>query len=440
VANAVSGVGSIDVATIVSQLMTAEQGTKKLLTTRQTSAQTTLSVLQGLNTRLASVQTAAETIITSALVPRPWSVNKVTSSSTSVTGTASGSATPGSYSVDVQSVAASHSVLFDTSVSSTAAVGGGSLTIAQGSSSTTVDLSNATSITDVAKAINGTSGLGVKASVLKVGTDAYRLQLTSTTAGAASQFTVSGASSALGGSTVATTGADTVVKYGPSATDVATSSSTTVTDLFPGVSFTVSKPETGITLTVGQDVTAMTSQVQQLVSAANAVITGITGSSTYDAATKTAGPLLGSTLAQSIKEQLGNSIFTTTGTPASSMGISMDKKGQLTVDAAAFQSAITSNPSGVVTGVQAFATTLGRLAQSATRFGTGSVTQAITDQQSAVKDVSDALSRETDKLATKQAQLTSQYSTLNTTLGKLNNQASWVSAKLSALASGSTTG
>lgn len=438
-ANAVDGVGTISVSTIVSQLMSVEGHQRTLLQNQQSSAQTQLSVLQNLNSQMSSLQTAAESIITSVLVPRPWSVNTLTSSSTSVTGTAGANATRGTYTVDVQSVAAAHSVLFDSSVSGTANVGGGSLAITQGGATTTVDLSKATTLADVAGAINGTSGLGLRASVLKVGTDSYRLQLTASTAGAASQFTVDTSASQLGTSSVAATGADTLIKYGPAATDVARSSTSTVTDLFPGVSFTVTKPETGVTLTVGQDTSTMTSQVKALVDAANAAAATIRSNSTYDAASKTAGPLLGNTLTQSLFDSLSNSIFSTTGTPASTLGISVDKTGALTFDAAAFTTAIAKDPAGAMSGVQAFATRLGQLAHGATLFGTGSLSQAITDEQSRISMLGTEIQTESDRLTAKQNQLTQQYSTLNTTLTTMNNQASWLSSQFSSLAAGTTT-
>jgi flagellar hook-associated protein 2 len=440
VANAVSGVGQIDVATLVNQLMTAEGNTQKLLQKQQSKAQSTLSAFQSMNTNVKAVQTAAETMITSVLSPKTWAVNTVTASSTSVSGTATASATPGSYSFDVLSVATAHKELYTSAVSSTANVGGGTMTITQGGTSVDVDLSAATTMTDVVAAINKTTGLGVKASAVQVGTNSFRLQLAASSAGAAGQFTVAGTSAALGAPSVIATGVDTQVKFGPGANDIATSTTNTVSNLFSGMSFTVTKPETGVVLTVGQDTATMSTQVSTLVSAVNKALAGITSGSAYNQSTKAGGPLLGEQLPSSIADKLTSTLFASSGASLTNLGISLNSTGSLVFDSAKFTTAMGSDAAGTISAIQAFATRLGTSAKAASDYATGSITTAVQTRQSLVTSLGKQITDWDTKLSAKQAQLTKQYSQLNTQLSQMASQASWLSGQFASMASGTTTG
>jgi len=440
VANSVSGVGQIDVATLVNQLMQAEGNTQKLLQNQQSKAQSTLSAFQSMNTNVKAVQTAAETMISSVLSPKAWAVNSVTSSSTSVSGTATATATTGSYSFDVLSVATAHKELYTTAVGSADAVGGGTMTITQGATSVPVDLSAATTLSDVVAAINKTSGLGVKASAVQVGPNSYRLQLAASTAGAAGQFTVSGMPAALGSPSVIATGVDTRVKFGPGATDIATSTTNTVSNLFNGMSFTVTKPENGVVLTVGQDTATMSTQVSTLVAAVNKALGGIAAGSAYNATTKSGGPLLGEQLPSSIADKLTSTLFASSGGSLTALGISLNSTGSLVFDSTKFTAAMGSDAAGTISAVQAFATRLGTTAKTASDFAKGSITTAVQTRQSLVTSLGKQITDWDTKLTAKQAQLTKQYSQLNTQLSQMASQASWLSGQFATMAAGSTTG
>lgn len=435
-ANAIDGIGQINVSQLVSQLMSAEGNTQKLLQNQRTKEQATLSALQSVNTNVLAVQTAAETVIGSVLSPRPWAVNTVTSSSTSVSGTATSTATPGSYSFDVLSVSTAHKELYTGTVASKDNVGGGTMSITQGGTTVAVDLSGATTLADVVSTINKTTGLGVKASAVQVGTDSYRLQLAATTAGAASQFTVTGAPAALGTASVIATGVDTQVKFGPGATDIATSTTNTISNLFSGMSFTVTKPETGVVLTVGQDTATMSNQVSALVAAVNKTLTGITSASAYNATTKSGGPLLGEQLPGSIADKLTSTLFASTGASLSSLGISLNSTGSLVFDATKFTTAMGSDAAGTISAIQGLATRLGTTAKTASDFAKGTLTTAVQTRQALVTSLGKQISDWDTKLADKQTQLTKQYSALNTQLSQMANQASWLSGQFTTLAAG----
>ena len=438
-ANAIDGIGTINVSQLVSQLMSVEGNTQTLLSRQQSKQQSALSSLQTLNSNVAAIKTAAEAMITSVLAPRTWSVNNVTSSSTAVSGTATATATPGSYSVDVLSVATAHKVLFGTPVSSSANVGGGSLTFSVNGTDTSVDLSGATTLSDVASRINATSGLGIKASLLQVGTDSYRLQLAATSAGAAGSFTVTGASAALGDPAVIAAGANTAVRFGPGAGDIATSTTTTVANLFPGLSFTVTKPESGVVLTVGQDTAKMSSQVGALVGAVNTALATIRTSTAYNATTKTGGPLLGETLPSAMGDNLTSSLFAVSGKSLAGLGISVDRTGNLVFDSSKLVAALSADPTGTAASIQTFSARLGAVAHNATKYAGGTLTTAISSRQKTISSLSKQIGEWDTRLAAKKATLTKQYSAVNTQLSQMSSQASWLSGQFASLSAGSTT-
>jgi flagellar hook-associated protein 2 len=421
---------------MVTQLMTVEGNTQKLLQAQKTKQQSTLTALQTMNTNVKAIQTAAEAMITSVIAPRAWTVNNVTSSSTSVTASATSAATTGSYTLDVLSVATAHKLLYGTAVSGTASVGGGSLSITQGTTTTSVDLSGATTLAQVVAAINNTAGLGVKASALQVGTDSYRLQLGATTAGAASQFTASGLSGSLGAGAVIAAGTDASVKFGPGAGDIATSTTNTISNLYTGLSFTVTKPETGVVLTVGQDTATMSTQVAALVKAANTAVSTIASQSAYTVASKSGGPLLGESLPTSLSNSITSALYSGTGGSLAGMGVSIDRSGAILFDTTKFTAAMAADSAATVTALTGFATRLGTIAKAATGFSTGTITKVIQSRQSLISDLGTQISDWDTKLTDKQAQLTKQYAALNTQITTMNNQASWLSGQFTTMAAG----
>ena len=107
----VSGlVSGLDTATIISQLMQVEAQPQTMLKTRLSTEQSTVSTLQALNARFATLASKAHDLTTTA----SWSPLTATSSSTQVSATAATTAVPGGLSFTVNSTAAAHRLSFGT--------------------------------------------------------------------------------------------------------------------------------------------------------------------------------------------------------------------------------------------------------------------------------------------------------------------------------------
>lgn len=433
-ANAIDGIGTINVAQLVNSLMSVEGGQQKLLQTKQTKEQTALSALQSLNTQTLAIRTAAESIIGSVISPRAWNNTTASSSSTSVAASSVATAQTGELSFDVTSVAATHRVLVGAPVPSAQTLSNGTVTFtAADGSVSSVDLSNASTITDVVAAINAAGITGVSALAVQVSPGLFRLGINATKSGADGAFTVSGLESSLGATTVVSTGKDASIKIGPAETDVVTSPTNTFTDVSPGLTFTVSKPETGVTVSVGRDTAGMTQQVQSVVDAVNATLGTISAKTTYNPSTKSGGPLLGDMLPVRLSSALDNA--TLGGGTLAKYGIQLDRTGKLVFDSATFQSSLASDPTGTSKAIADFATRVGTVAKSATEYGTGWITTAISNRQSRITDLGKTISDWDTRLAAQRSALTTQFAALNAQLTKMNSQASWLSSQL-----GSTSG
>lgn len=434
-ANAVDGIGTINVGQLVTQLMSVEGRQQSLLKAQQSRQQSVLAAYQQINTNVKSAQTSAETIIGSILAPRPWSLMTATSSSTTVAATAVAGAVSGTYSFDVQSVAAAHRILYDGTLDLTTTAAADPVTVAVGSSTpVTLDLKGDFTLQGVITAINTTPGLGVKAAAIQTGTGAYRLQLNASATGAASQFTVTGLDPAVGAAVVTQTGTDASIKFGPAAGDVVSSASNTFGSAFPGVSFTVSKVEAGVTLTVARDLTGMTKQVQSLVDAMNTSLSTIGTLTAYAAGATSRGPLAGDPAARQLASSLTSTLFdVAAGTTLATVGIQVTRAGQLTFDAAKFQDALASDPDGSTAAIQRFATCVATVASGATKSGTGTIPSAIEGRQSEIDSLGKSIADWDMRLAARQDQLTRQYAALNTQLSRMQDQSNWLTGQLASL-------
>ena len=359
--------------------VTAANSRKAALTTLQTEMDTLSSSLQTLNTSGFDSRT----------------VTSSDSTDTYVTATAVGGSA-GSYDLQVGTTATSarlSSTLDATgnptslaTASATAAIfSGSSATFAvEGTDGVTKQISLSSgnnNIYGLADAINalgtadpsvpGSKGLGVLATVVNTGkgTNPYQLVLTSRatgigTAGAnltIADVTSGGAVNNLGIAAGTLSADSSSIASGGTASQQAATNATftldgiqmsrasnTVTDAVNGVTFQLKKggQTDTTTLTVAQDTATATTAMQAVVSGFNTLL------GTYNTDSASGGPLAGDSTARSLLATIRNALG---GTPAglastsqynsaASMGLSTNKDGTLSLDTAAFQTALTTDP------------------------------------------------------------------------------------------------
>jgi flagellar hook-associated protein 2 len=377
---------SINVASIVSQLMTVEQRPLTALATKQAGIQAKISAYGSVQGALSGFQSAMSGLI---------NVNSLqgltaTASDTTVLGaSASNIATPGNYSISVTSLAQSQQLVAAGQSSQTTAIGSGATTTltfdfgsiaggtlasgkytgasftSNGNGTKTVTIGAANnSLQGIRDAINA-ANVGVTASIVNDGSaNPYRLALSSSAEGASNSVKISVA----GDTTLNTLLAqDPANSTGQNLSETTTAqnanftvngvpiskSSNTVGDVVHGVTLNLLKvSSTPINLSIAQNSTAISTAVNSFVTAYNTLHTAITSVTSYDAAAKKGSVLQGdfavNTVARQVRQILNTSVIGGGAlTSLADIGVTFQKDGTIALDSTKLNSAVTNHYSDI---------------------------------------------------------------------------------------------
>ena len=440
-----SGLSSgLDTASIVDQLIAVERNPQVLLNQKRTKQNTVITALQGLNTRLASLATAAEGLSRPpATGPGPsrasaWTTPLATSSSPTVTTTTSAGSGAGSLTFDVAQLAAKASVTTPVTTDGTYR----QVKITQPSGDPVLVEAEGRTVVELAAAINAKDA-GVVATAVRTGTDpsggaVYQLLVTAAASGEAGGFSLEVDGAPVADTRVPAPG----VTAGRDARIVLeggleiSSPSNTFTGLMSGVDATVTKLESGVTVTSAPDASAPAKQTAALVGSLNVVLSEITAQSR--ATVGSTGALVGSSLLRGIQQQLASTVSTAVpGASLADLGIQLTRDGTVKIDEKAFAAYAAKEPARAEAMTSAFAEAVGAVAKSASRTGTGLVSQAITSGQSSVKDLDTRIAAWDDRLVLRRTTLERQFASLEVALQRSQSQQSYLSGALSSLTASS---
>lgn len=373
------GIGSnLDVNGIVSQLMNVESQPLTTLAKQEASYQAQLSAYGNIKSALAAFQSAATNLSDPA---RFQSVKASSSDATIFAATATSSASPGSYNIEVSKLAQAQKLIAAGQNSTNTAIGVGTVTFdfgtisggtfnaatgsysgatftsnGNGAKTLTIDSTNNT-LAGIRDAINK-AALGISATIVNDGSGApYRLSLTSTTTGQAYSAKISVAGDA---------SLTSLLSHDPAATQnlaekvaaqnaaltvdgVAISkSSNAIGDVVQGVTLNLNKTNIGApaTLSVSYDTGTAKAWVQGFVKSYNDIQATLSSLSSYNSSTKTGAILQGDFTVQSIQARLRSTLNTAvagaTGSYAtlSQIGVAFQKDGTLAADDSKLQAAL----------------------------------------------------------------------------------------------------
>ncbi|MDP5240684.1 flagellar filament capping protein FliD [Uliginosibacterium sp. 31-16] len=462
-----SGLGSgLNIESLISSLMAAEQKPVTLLQTKESKETTKLSSWGQIKSALSSLQVAAQALDTrSEFVSYSSSIADSTVASASV----SSSAIAGSYSIEVSQLAASQKIksagYTSTSTAITSDTLPKTLTLEIGSTAAgvftadsnktktiTIDSSNNT-LTGLRDAINASKS-GVSASLINDGgSSPYRLVLTSDNTGTANTFKLSGLSDfSYNPATATGSGLSTVSNAADAKLTVdgiaITKSSNVVTDAIQGVTLNLSKTNVGSAtkLTVTTDTSAIQTKVAAFVSAYNAVASVIKVQTSYNADTKVAGTLNGDASVRSIQSQLKSTLTSMVGNGSTNrlaqIGIAFQKDGSLALDSTKFQAALADTTKDVaglfakdtITGVTGIASQIAT--KVASMLGTdGVVTTRTAGINSTIKNIDKRIDTLNDRLVSIEKRYRAQFTALDSTVSSMNSTSSFLTQQLSALSS-----
>lgn len=428
----ISGLSSgLDTASIISQLMQLEAVSQTKLKTRVTREESGVAALQGLNAKLAALGESARKL--TDLTSGSWSVLKTTSTNTAVSVTATSSAAPGTLAVTVGQTALTHRLSFTDALDKTAVVGDAKLT----KDGVDIPITGPT-LEDLAASINA-AGAGVRASLVRTGTNEYRLLVEAAATGTAGTFTLTAAdgSPLLGGAAIRA-GQDATIDVGGI---TVTSSSNTFTDVLDGVTITLAPGATGTAdLVISRDAAGRSESVKTLVADMNQILETIRTTTAVNGKDPSkAGILAGDNTVRRVGSSLVESIYPAVGSLAP-YGIEVDRYGKLVFNEAKFAEAYAADPDAVtdaITGVGGFASRVQAVATAASDRFTGSITAAIEGRNAGIDRLSDSIAQWDTRLALRRQTLERQYTALETALSRMQSQSAWLASQLESLNSGS---
>lgn len=376
---------SIDVNSIVTQLMSVESRPLTVLQSKEAAYLSKISAYGSVKGALSSFQSAVNALSSPSL----FSAQSATASDPTVlSGSASLLATGGSYDITVNNLAKAQKLSSAGQVSTISTIGAGTATTisfsfgtvsggalaggvysgasfapdaAHATMSLVIDDSN-NSLQGIRDAINRAE-VGVKASIVNDGAPGtpFHLTLSSTATGATSSMRIS----ASGGDPAVAA----LLDYDPAGTQnftqtaagqnasltvdgLAVSSATnTVTDAIAGVTLNLTKGGGATTtLTLGNNTAPVASAVQALVKSYNDTNSTLKKMTGYDPVTKTGGLLHGDATMIAIQVKLRATLATAlsgTGdsklTNITQLGVNFQKDGTLSVDSGKLQTALDQN-------------------------------------------------------------------------------------------------
>ncbi len=437
---------SIDVATLVSQLVAAERAPMDNRFNKiETTTKAQISAFGQLTSALSSLDSTIKRFDGEGALPG----RKATvAADAGYTASAGATARLGSYSISVERLATAHR-LQSAPLAKDAQLGYGRISLQAGNGAAVdIDIAEGKgTLADIRDAINAKSAdKGFTATIVH-GDAGDVLMLSATKTGIAGKLTVttSGGDGGLG--VLASTGG--TMTESVAANDakviidgvVRTSSSNTITDGLDGVSLTLTKasPGTTFSLDIANDASTLKAALLTLISTYNTTMTQMRSLGQAGTDGKTAGTLVGDSMPRNITQSLRAMVSGSYG-DLSKLGFKTAVDGSLSLDGAKFDAAIAADPNAIskIFGSEA---PLGKQMRSLTAnyVGTDNAISSRTDSLN--KKLKD-LTRQRDNYEVRIEKLTAQYRTqftaLDSLLGKLSSTSSYLSQQLSSLSSSSS--
>jgi flagellar hook-associated protein 2 len=258
-----SGFNNIDFNQILNAIMQQARAPLTALEDRQKALRSQITTFDTLGTNVSELRAAADDLGDLSSI----STIAAISSDNAVSVSTSAGAAAGHFDVVVEEIARAQVTVSTSSAAdrdTTVVASSGTLTIG----GVDVVITGNVTMQGLADAINATEGIGVNASVLRTGTNTYRLALTSLETGAASAFTVSGTLPGVTFGTNAVEASDASILFN---NVPITSASNAFEDIMTGVTLTVSAADEEKTISVdlAPDADGLSTKVQAFIDAYN---------------------------------------------------------------------------------------------------------------------------------------------------------------------------
>jgi flagellar hook-associated protein 2 len=448
---------TMDVNALVTALVNAKvAGKSATLTARSQRNTTQLTAIGTIKSVLSLLQSSLKTLSDGTAL-----ASLVASASgKGLTASTGAGAISGSYSVTVTNIATAQT-LTSGAFDATTPLGSGTLQLSVGNQSVTIDIDpKKSTLADIASAINSANGNpGVTAAIIN-GTDGAHLVLNASSTGLANGISIAVTSDSaelqklnVKTSASATTPAVTAIdntddwKQSVAAQDArfeiagmpVTSASNTIKSALAGVTLSLTQDAVGTTqtLTLARDLADQKSAIGAFVTAYNNFVTTVASLTGFDStkqAGQQGGALLGDALLNSIRNTISSALSAGvkngagSGVNFASIGISLQKDGQLKIDDNALTLALKDN-AGTLSSL--FNAKTGLAASLNTHLASFLTTGGIIDARAnAISADQKAVADQQTKLNAYSAKLTKgyndQFTALNSLMSRMNQNSQYL--------------
>lgn len=451
------GVGSnLPLDKLLEDLRSSENNALLAIQSKQITAENRLSAYSKLSSAIDALKTAGAAISGTGT----FGALKTSVTGDGLTASASSKAIAGQYSIKVEALATTQTLVTAGQASRTDANGtDGVMTITLGDGSqATLDLTGkSTSLEGLVSAINADPKLGVQATIVNDGTGTpHRLLLTSTKTGtdaSVASIAVTG-NNALQG----IIGYDRSAPLGTfpisetAATNAAisingipiSSQNNTITDAIDGVTLSLTKADLNATNTIviSRDDSAASKAVGNFVSAYNNLQSTIKSLTTYDVDKKQGSALTGDSLARRVQTQFQSvlNVNSSSGAVRSlvSIGINSDPKtGALTIDNDKLTAALKDHLPDVqnlLTGENGLTNKISTIADAFLASG-GLISAAKEGTDRSIVDLKKQYDATSARIDSKMETYRMQFTALDTMVAQMNSVSTYLTQQLSMLGS-----
>lgn len=442
------GVGSgLPLEELLSDLRKSENYALSAIQSRQVQAETRFSAYNTLKSSIESLQAAAKTLTQTDT----YGALKTSVTGDAYSASASANAIPGEYSIRVDSLASSQTLVTHGVADRTDAIGSGGVitfTLKNGDTKT-LDLSDTgTSLNDIVKAINDDNDLGFSATLVNDGDSAtpHRLLITASATGdqaSAASIDIEGNTALqdlLGFDNLAVREDGQDARVTINGIDI-TSASNTVENAIEGVTLTLNKASTEadkLTVTTNDSVTS--DAISKFVTAYNDLQSTIKALTSYDMENQRSSALTGDSLARRLQSDVRNAI-NVVGSEGqvrslSQLGITTNvQTGLLEIDDAKLAAALKNNMGDIqnlLGGTDSVGNRLTAVAETFNRSGglIGTTTEGITKNIAELKKQYDVTA---ERIDAKMENYRRQFTALDSLVAQMNSVSSYLTQQLSML-------
>lgn len=450
--------GTIDVATMVTNLVNADRAKPQQQITQQVNHdQASISAYGALTSDLNNMMTQLNTLKTGAALQSRSITSNVP---TSLNATVSNGAALASHIISIQQLAQAGTIASPAYSAASSPLGTGQLTIGAGNSSFSVNIDSANNtLQGIADAINNATGNSIVNASIVQATDGAHLVLQSQKIGLAgalnvvttTQLSDTGHLADLAYDSTSITNLMSVkvaaqdALFNVDGFGLSASSNTSATAI-NGVTLnlTAAVPGQTINLQVGNDTSTAASALSAFVSSYNQLMVDLGTLTGYNATTKTAGQLQGDSTAMGLFTRIRQVINTpisgagvnATYSTLASLGVSSRSDGTLTMDDAKLKRLLATNNSDVANmfgGSNGFAKNMSSLISNYTDSSTGLFTTNTQSLQSRLTSFGKQQTALDTRLAAETARYKAQFTTLNALVATLNSTSSYLANQLANL-------